>query len=334
MAVVSKIKQIVSSNPSTPSKIDSDNIQDIDYDVNYEEEKIQQLIIKGNFVQNQCYWIKIGMPQDINYDLNYGVRLMNFTDTTGDLKNIQDYQFVKYISIPKYRVSTSDNSIVWHYQDINSKAINAAVAIKVTDISTIETLYTTASQRANKMFYTEDANTQQITSIYQYDHEGNKINVDLKNQITFKALNLINNFANDQNVEDRMAWREFLICPDATYNTIYLYLRPIADDSNMIWNKHVNNQNIEMIGRHVNLTDITVWCAELSTNLVSNINGTVNNIGIWGRSEQLIAVNGQELSIGPSGYYELKGFTINSLYIVNIAADDKYTLDIQYTTTN
>lgn len=341
MATVSNIKQIVNSSSITPSLIGTSNIKEMNYPQNYDGDRIQQIIIKNNFLENNCYWIRIGIPQDIIYDLNYGIRLMNIDNevTEKNLNDVSDYQFIKYISIPKYQVSTGDNSIIWHYQHKTTAAINAAVAVQVANIASINNIE--VYNRANKIFYTKN-NNNIIDHIYRCDHQGNIIqnnneNEDLINKINYKPITLTNNFASDQNTGEYKKFQEFLICPNKTYNTIYLYLKPIVDDSNMIWYKKINNQDIQMIGRHVDISNISVSYANItSTNIISAIgnNATINNIAIWGRSEQLIALNGQELSIGPSGYYELKDFKINSLYIANIATDDKYTVDVQYTTNN
>ena len=44
----------------------------------------------------------------------------------------------------------------------------------------------------------------------------------------------------------------------------------------------------------------------------------------------MMAINGSEIKIGPSGYFELQDYDIKSLGIAALAAEDKYTVDYQY----
>ena len=71
---------------------------------------------------------------------------------------------------------------------------------------------------------------------------------------------------------------------------------------------------------------------------------SLSHIAIWGHPELMLAINGEEIKIGQSGYYELKDFTINSLgvivnrlqvgteqnpiYINDI--NDRFTIDYEY----
>ena len=87
-----------------------------------------------------------------------------------------------------------------------------------------------------------------------------------------------------------------------------------------------------MYGRHVDIEKVEAEWVEL-TNKLSGLN-KVKNIGVWGRSEQIMAINGEEIRIGPSGYYELKDYEyIESLCVANIDSDDKYIIDAQYEVT-
>ena len=92
-----------------------------------------------------------------------------------------------------------------------------------------------------------------------------------------------------------------------------------------------------MLGRHVNLEKVQGQYTKLNNILSENGNilyPNVKNIAVWGRPEQLMAINGEEIKIGPSGYYELKlnneSFNIDSLCIANTEDTDKYIVDMQY----
>lgn len=295
------------------------------------DEKMQQLVVQTTFQAGVCYLISLKLPQNDDYDLNYGIRLLNLNGmTSGDLSKISNYQLVKYISFPRVNINTIDTSTIWHYTFKDDKSIiNAAIAKPLSERPQGEDASTIA-QRANKFYYDED-------EIYYYDTQGNIVLDDNNqpknyyNHIDYKIITSINSFTG---AEPEYITKYFLVTPEQTYDCMYLYLKPITDDRYMSWKEG----NISMIGRHINLPDQNIavksYVFQNTDNLIQNVQGIVKHISIWGRSEQLISINGQELQLGPSGYYELKDFDINSLYIVNSAVGDKYTVDIQYQNNN
>lgn len=316
MAITTSYITQLRSAKATVTTLSDYSVVDVDYPSNFTDDKMQQWVIKGTFNANTCYHIKVTIKQNANYDLNYGIRLIsgiNYDSGT----NLQEksYQFVKYITIPKYSITSNEKSEIWHYTD--GTQVNAAVALPYSAFDNIND----ASARAHKIFYNNNV-------IYLCDKNGEIIqeNGSNKNYKTdnfkWKTYTFVNNFDTEKGEN---ITREFLVYPESNYDAIYFYLVPINEDSNMLYD------NGNRIGRHVTISqDVTIEVAEVSkVNLPEN--AIINNIGIWGRSEQLMLLNGQELKIGPSGYYELKNFNVDSLYIVN-NDDDKYTIDIQYTT--
>lgn len=58
---------------------------------------------------------------------------------------------------------------------------------------------------------------------------------------------------------------------------------------------------------------------------------SLSHIAVWGHPNQILAINGEEIRIGQSGYYELEDFTINQLgVIVNDPNKDRFTIDYEY----
>lgn len=305
------IKQIVNSDIIPSNNYITSNILDINFPSNYEGDRMQQLVALGTFVAGHCYYIRLEIPQDSNYDLNYGIRLMHIDNiSVSSTINLQDnnnsYQFVKYISIPKYSTSDNDTSTIWHYKKDN--IINAAVALPTLAYDT-----NNLNNNEHKIFYDN-------TNFYIGNNTTATVPIS---SIEKNIYTVANNF---QSINDIPITREFLIYPEIDCNLIYFYLKPISEDNNIIWQKNTQSY----IGRYVNIQNVHLSYAEVA--MVPGFDSTwnINNIAIWGRSEQLIALNGQELKIGPSGYYELKNFDIDSLYIANVVDNDKYTIDIQY----
>lgn len=58
---------------------------------------------------------------------------------------------------------------------------------------------------------------------------------------------------------------------------------------------------------------------------------SLTHIGVWGHPGQLLDINGEEIRIGQSGFYELDDFTINELgVIVTDRNKDRFTIDYEY----
>lgn len=289
-------------------------------DIDDSIDKMQQLVIHQNnwasFTPTYCYWIKIKIPQNKNYDLNYGIRLMNLGQNpiAQNLKNdSSNYTFIKYFSIPRVNLNNIDVSTVWFYTIDGGINVDAAVALPIGNKSN------DPENNTYKVFYGVNNNNNNFyignnTTTYTIGVDG----------VDRNSIIMANNFGS---TKDNNGYHEFLIPPvTSPYNAIYLYLKPNEVDRDLRW----QDGNITMMGRHIeDLSSITIEGGRLSDNIV-DANKEIVNIGIWGRSGQLMAINGQEMVIGPSGYYELKNYNIDSLYIANTAEGDKYTVDIQY----
>lgn len=314
------VTQVVNATQLTPT---SASVTAAAYPGGYMDEKMQQLIIPfSQQSTTMAYWVHIDIPQNQNYDLNYGIRLLNSNAAQSSnipYKDRTDYQFVKYISVPKINRTNIETSNIWLYRTIGSNIVNAAVAKPLPADSN-------PAQRANKIYYNLNTATPANSIIYRYDNTGSQIldndNANWFNKIEYCSTIMPHSF----NITSNTSWpNEFLILPsDLAYDTIYLYLKPIGDDRNII-------HDGDMIGRYIeDLTQIQVTYAPINNNIINSNFGQVKNIGVWGRSGQLMMINGQEIKIGPSGYFELKDFDIKTLYIANVQEFDKYTVDIQY----
>jgi len=56
----------------------------------------------------------------------------------------------------------------------------------------------------------------------------------------------------------------------------------------------------------------------------------LTHIGIWGHPELMLAINGEHIQIGQSGFYELDDYHIDSLGVVAKDNNDKFVIDYQY----
>lgn len=90
-----------------------------------------------------------------------------------------------------------------------------------------------------------------------------------------------------------------------------------------------------VIGRFLNVTDsdsnvFDVKISKIEKILPSIKNTTIKQIGVWGRSGLPLILNGEEIKIGPSGYFELKDFDLTSIGVLANGQEDKFTIDYLY----
>lgn len=69
------------------------------------------------------------------------------------------------------------------------------------------------------------------------------------------------------------------------------------------------------------------------SNLVANTGqSSLSHIGVYSHPNLIMAINGEEIRVGQSGYYELNDFEITNLGVVanNVDDTDRFTIDYQY----
>lgn len=68
----------------------------------------------------------------------------------------------------------------------------------------------------------------------------------------------------------------------------------------------------------------------LNKTILDSQGNTIKRIGLWSHPGLMFSINGEELKIGSSGYYELNDFDITTLAVVADGPEDKFVLDYQY----
>lgn len=292
--------------------------------------KYQQIIIKlneGSFSKGESYYIKLSMPRHENFDMEYILRgITTPEDNSGDLSAIQSYQMIKHIKVPSIIVNQNGYSTVILYQKKNNNEwetieiegeivpnVHAAVLIEWNeeDLPNRNGYYNNKILHYQNKYYEYD-NLQQQNYWREIDNFG-------KSEIT-----LIHDWAYTETNQESSF--EFIFTPTkANLDAIYLYLVPNTIDNNIRW----TSNNTEYYGRHINPAEIECEIYSL-TNIFEGTNKKYVNIGVWGRSELLLSIDGVEIKIGPSGYYELRDYEIESIAVAALGPQDKYTIDYQY----
>lgn len=90
-----------------------------------------------------------------------------------------------------------------------------------------------------------------------------------------------------------------------------------------------------VVGRFLDVSSIDANVLDVKVSKIEKIlpsikNTTIKQIGVWGRSGLPLILNGEEVRIGPSGYFELKNFDLTSIGVLANGQEDKFTIDYLY----
>ena len=282
----------------------------------------QDVILTGSgnfkFQTDTDYYIKAVIPRDTNYDNKFSIKLTTTSLNSSNQTVISDkYQFIKTVDIGA-GADTSENNysfvIVYQLEDSNDAKVFCAIPEK----------YTTDNEMEEGIVYQVSANEFYIKNNGQ------------KQRILRFNTNYISH-----------SWMH---ATSASFATIEMIFRPqqegftalafelVRTSTDLILQEQDDSGNI-IIGRRVPIKGSSAMSqtAYSLKNLVPTAAGSdeqsLTKIGLWGHSGLMFAVNGEELRIGPSGYYELSQLDTESLSIVAPNGDfnNAFTLDFEYT---
>lgn len=268
--------------------------------VNEEGSYFQDVVISPNtaFVKDRDYYLSIKIPQDMNYTLTFNIKLIKSED---NINNV--YQYLKNITIERGGgdISNIYNVVLYEKSD---GSVAAMIPLKYSPggINTKDYIYYDSQ---NGRYYLGNGGMS-YTRTYNY------------NDLSMMA-----------------SWREEL---GDNFGVFELVFRPVEDSFTGILLEMVRtaeDYNIQRpdgtYGRIIDLTKFEYTLYSLN-NLVDLMNKdrTLSRIGIWSHPGLMMAINGEEIKIGPSGYYELDAVPVESIGIVATGWKDNWTIDYQY----
>lgn len=118
-----------------------------------------------------------------------------------------------------------------------------------------------------------------------------------------------------------------------SFNTIIAKLRRDSWDADIHYTLDNDASGTIYTGLRIEPEDVDVYVGKITNLLNNSTDGaqeeTVNSIGIWGHPNLITTINGEEIRVGQSGYYELNDFDINFFGVVALDGKDKFTADYQ-----
>lgn len=296
---------------------------------NYRDLKITPSGI--SFEPNSSYLLRLRIRRNIAYDLEVDLKLMNESNSGGDTStavlNEQKYEEIQRIYIPRAENFQRTSSVVLYKsqedETESSKKVYAGVLRETSDNCGWYDVY--------------DKNPESTPSYYYKDPTKNEMSDPFTEIEQRSIVNLPHTW--EQGEEDTFSSFDIVFSPKANngnFNRIVLQMTRPAYNNDITFYDAKDNHTYN--GVHINEDSISSggeeYFAELYevTNLLGNIiiPKTITHLGIWSHPNLIIAINGEEIRVGPSGYYELNDYDITSLGIVCLTQNDKFTIDYQY----
>lgn len=267
-----------------------------------------QIVTNQQLIADRDYYLYIKIPQDMNYDMTFNIKLVR-PETAGSDETV--YQFLKNITVPK---GGSGNNVynvalygIGEYDESGKEKVQAMIPLT----------YVANQKNTKGALYVDNRG-----SYYLGNGNNTYTPTTHVNDISMSA-----NWIHDTGVN--FGYAELVFRPvETSFSQIVIEMVRTAEDYNI--QQDVGGQTV--YGRRVTLEDFDYTLYSL-TNIVDEINqdGSLNSIGVWGHSGLLMAVNGEEIRIGASGYYELLDIIpITSLGIVAVDYNDNFSVDYSF----
>ena len=296
----------------------------------------QQIVLNKNsidFQENQPYYLSLDLPKNLLYNMDFGLHLIN--SDSGDL-DMQNYQFIRYLNIPKYSLGENNITRVVLYENIHPADATHPEAYFTGHPEDVIMVPEVKSEEEAEIYKDKEAvyfeNGQSEIGYYKWDGNQNKW-INKKGTWGINDTLLAHSwFVGSEDDETDNVHFDIIFTPRADGKTvlhyIYLYLKPITADGDIIWIENDGTSQTAYYGRHLDISKIHYSLYSIK-NLINGLS-KVQRFGIWGHSELMFTINGEEFRVGPSGYFELTNFDTEYLGVVALTPQDKFTIDLQY----
>ena len=324
----------------TPINIESNAADNKPGDWGDQNPPYQQIILNGESINinsnettgvfdvNEPYYLELDIPKDDNFSMDFALLLIP-QPKTSDLDQL-NYQFIRYLHVPQGGGGSMDQSRVVLYQekkdgefvDDEDHPVKVAIAQPIPENAS-EVEYPFAP---NSLYYQKE--NEEIKYMWTGDSASQDFDPNQENY-GYNDIILSHSWKTSSSESNKAKFQLVFTPRVSGMSCLYLYLIPTKEDNDIQWS--IGDKTY--YGRHIELTGEAGLEAKLykMKNLVDFLNGSsAKQIGVWGRSELMLSINGEEVKIGPSNYYELQNFAVTNLGVAAQGPEDRFTIDIQY----
>lgn len=248
----------------------------------------------GQFIKGQDYYLKLMIPQDMNYQMSFDISLVQESGNVNDT-----FQFIRNVSIERGGDGLNAFNVVLYEKSDGS--IDAM----------LPRVYDPAMSSEKDIIYYDEPNNKYYIGL----DGGSYADADKYNDISVVA-------SWKTEIGDYYGVFEIVFRPvDDGFVYLYIQMLRTAQDYNI---QRLREDGTLEFGRKVDISKLQCELYSLN-NIVDKITsvGRLNRIGVWGHPGFIMVVNGEEIRIGPSGFYEEDVLPIDSLCVV--ARDNDYT---------
>lgn len=294
---------------NTPYRVDYETVSATASGTESESSFKDVVIIPNNgFTKGADYYLYLAIPQDMNYNLEFNIKLIKKENNANLV-----YQFLRNVSVNRGGTGENVYTVALYEKEDGSVAAMVPLDYEAGTVSIKDALYHDPTD-SNKDGYTYYLGTG--TTTYT---PTNKVN----------SLSVI------------AAWRQDI---GTNYGVFEIVFRPVEDGFTGLLLEMVRTPEDYDIqrttsagtieyGRIVDIEKLKITLYKLN-NLVQYMNkdSELSRIGVWSHSGLIMAINGEDIRIGPSGYYEEDVVPITSLGIVAPNNDyyNNFTVDYTY----
>lgn len=262
----------------------------------------------SDFVKGQDYYFSISIPQDLNYDLEFDVKLVRSTTAA----NNSIYQYLKSVSIEKGGNGTNVYSACLY--ELSNGTVSCMIPAD----------YDSSKSGEVGKIYRQSVSGEEGYRYYLWDGTAYSRTTKV-NAVEIPASWNIDS-------TDNYGVFEMVFRPvEDGFSSILLDMKRTAIDYSI---QSLDSQGNVVFGRNVDISKVTNTKLYNLKNLVSSVHngGSLTRIGVWGHPGLTLAIDGEEIHVGASGYYEEDVLPISSLGIVANDYLDNWTLDYSYDT--
>jgi len=302
------------------------------YETNYRDIQIELPLLNGKnplIVAGETYYVRLTVPQNHQYSTVLNLKLCPQKNGRIDTSR---YQHIQQLIIPPTKADDDDMSHVILYNvpagtgpsGITEKA---QVMDKYHD-SRLDQSNLTITYNNGELYYTA------IENVLGYYYRWNNKWYQVVNKSEYYLLQGWK-VAGDSHTTTITF--DFVFSPkyDLMDGYSYLLLETDRSDSYQDSIQYINDKNNgTLYGTYLDKSQIQFELYSV-TNLIKNHiqagTSLLSHIAVQGHPQQLLAINGEEIKIGQSGFYELTDFTISSIGVVVRDYDkDRFIIDYEY----
>lgn len=299
------------------------------------------------FEVGKDYYAYLQIPQDMNYNLEITLRLIK--DSKEEASN---FQYIKKINIPSGGSIQNVHQVALYDSNPLKDADGVIKATIPEDIPFLEgNSYNKGEDSLEISKDKLNQNKVEIGMLYGYkelkeNDDGSKSTVatyyylgmnNENNEKYLKRTNKVNDIIMPESWKesggDAISTYVVAFRPvESGFTKLLLKMTRIVEDYNI---ERINDDGNIEYGRKLDKSKMTGCKLYQVYDLISNGNIPCNGkpltkIGVWSHPELMMIINGEEIKVGPSGYYELDAISITSLGVVALSNKDMFSIDFQY----